>query len=69
MTKQCKICLHDIKNPLFLECAHGFCLKCIIRLIRSRNRKCPMCRCRIVWTVNCIHHRYDIPHKRRRRIK
>ena len=47
----CKICWDKLKDPLFLPCAHGFCRQCVIRLIETRTRKCPLCRTRITWTV------------------
>ena len=51
---QCAICLESIDDVLFLVCAHGFCRNCVIRLIITRTRKCPICRTRITWTKKQI---------------
>ena len=56
----CVICLEKIKKPLFLTCAHGFCLDCIVILIQKRYRKCPVCRTRITWTIPTVKNRYGI---------
>lgn len=51
----CKICGDDQMNkPLYLPCAHGYCMSCVIMLIRKRTRKCPLCRHRITWNINQI---------------
>src|SRR5689334_19853114 len=34
-------------RPLLLICGHSFCTKCVDELIRTRQRKCPMCRQKI----------------------
>lgn len=48
---QCVICWELLEDPLFLICAHGYCKKCVITLIRKRTRKCPICRTKITWTI------------------
>lgn len=57
---KCLICTETIRDPLFLSCAHGFCLQCVIGLIRVRTRRCPNCRVRITWTIPEIKMRYGI---------
>lgn len=48
----CLICdTQDTKELTALPCCHLFCSKCLINLIRVRNRKCPICRTKIVWNV------------------
>lgn len=51
---ECSICLEKINHPFCLVCAHIFCGKCIITLIKKRWRKCPICRTRITWTIPAI---------------
>ena len=48
----CLICeTTDPKILTALQCCHLFCSDCVIKLIRIRNRKCPVCRTKIVWNV------------------
>jgi len=50
---ECVICNEIIykKDIVGLECAHFYHTKCIVKLIRKRNRKCPLCRTKIRWHV------------------
>lgn len=41
--KKCSICLDNINNPIYLECSHTFCSKCLI-IWHKRNNTCPECR-------------------------
>ena len=56
MNDECVICFDEInkKNIINLTCNHSFHKECIITLVRKRNRKCPLCRNRITWTVNSM---------------
>ena len=50
---ECVICNEIIKKKdnVGLECAHMFHTRCIIKLVRKRYRKCPLCRLQIRWNV------------------
>ena len=45
----CTICFDSLTaaNVFELECGHVFHTHCLVKLIKSRNRKCPLCRHRI----------------------
>lgn len=42
-TKNCSICMDNLKNPIMLECTHLFCGSCIMQWIMT-NKNCPYCR-------------------------
>ena len=46
----CSICLEKFTKTIVieLECGHVLHEKCLKSLIKSRNRKCPLCRKRII---------------------
>ena len=56
MNDECVICFEKIEsnNMIKLSCNHSYHKECIVTLLRKRNRKCPLCRNRITWTVNSI---------------
>jgi hypothetical protein len=68
MNDECVICFEDIddNNMIKLKCKHSFHKDCIVTLLRKRNRKCPLCRNRITWTVNSILGNNYLPKKRKR---
>ena len=47
----CVVCMEDIKpeNLVALACGHIYHTNCVIRLVETRTRKCPLCRIRITW--------------------
>jgi len=49
----CIICTDEIKrkNLTALVCGHMYHTNCVIKLVKKRTRKCPICRNRITWTV------------------
>jgi hypothetical protein len=49
---ECVVCDDKIKNALALRCGHIFCIDCVIHMVQSRNRKCPLCRFRITYTIS-----------------
>ncbi|XP_003377876.1 ATPase, AAA family [Trichinella spiralis] len=45
----CPICLDMLKNTMTTkECLHRFCQDCITTALRSGNKECPTCRCKLV---------------------
>ena len=56
MNNECVICFEEISdnNMIKLSCNHSFHKNCIIELVKKRNRKCPLCRNKITWTINSI---------------
>ena len=45
-TKNCSICMDNLRNPIMLECTHLFCGSCIMKWIATNNN-CPYCRKKI----------------------
>lgn len=41
--ESCSICIEDFENLFTLKCKHGFCKKCIGKLV-VYSIKCPLCR-------------------------
>jgi E3 ubiquitin-protein ligase BAH len=44
----CPICFTIAYKPVRLECQHFFCIRCLIKLQRRGENKCPMCREQVV---------------------
>lgn len=40
----CVICYDNISSPIYLECTHVFCGKCLMNWMRARGSACPQCR-------------------------
>ena len=68
MNHDCVICFEkiDSNNMIILRCNHSFHKECIITLVKKRNRKCPLCRNRITWTVNSMNNNSYNSKKRKR---
>ena len=43
---ECSICLEEINdnNNFILSCNHNFHKVCLVKLIKNRHYKCPLCR-------------------------
>lgn len=52
-TKNCLICMDNLRNPIMLECTHIYCGSCIMKWI-STNNNCPYCRKKIPSYDNLI---------------
>lgn len=50
----CPICCAIAFKPIRLECGHLFCIRCLVKLRRSHEDKCPLCRkeCLLSLTVD-----------------
>lgn len=50
----CPICCSIAIKPIRLKCSHLFCIRCLVKLRRKREDKCPLCReeCLLELTVN-----------------
>lgn len=40
---ECCICFNELKDPIHLECGHGFHIKCILKWF-EKKMECPICR-------------------------
>ena len=59
---ECIICNENIleKDLIALSCCHIYHVDCVIKMIKMRYRKCPLCRTRIIWNVNQVKRHYDL---------
>ncbi|KAM5372942.1 hypothetical protein ACJZ2D_007279 [Fusarium nematophilum] len=44
----CPVCFSVAYMPIRLECQHVFCIRCVIKIQRRRERHCPLCRADVV---------------------
>lgn len=44
----CPVCLSLAWLPVRLQCRHVFCVRCVIKMQREKQRFCPMCRGEVV---------------------
>ena len=40
----CPVCFAIAYRPVRLSCQHVFCIRCIVKIQRRRERHCPLCR-------------------------
>lgn len=55
----CPVCFSVAYMPIRLDCQHIFCIRCIIKIQRRRERNCPLCRSDVVLkassgTLSCL---------------
>ncbi|KAL2751964.1 hypothetical protein ACRALDRAFT_2030603 [Sodiomyces alcalophilus JCM 7366] len=48
----CPICFVIAYRPVRLACEHVFCIRCIVKMQRRRERYCPLCRADVVMTCS-----------------
>lgn len=44
----CPICFAVAYRPVRLECQHVFCIRCVVKIQRRREKHCPLCRADVV---------------------
>lgn len=44
----CPVCFSIAYMPVRLECQHVFCIRCIIKIQRQKEKHCPLCRSGVV---------------------
>jgi E3 ubiquitin-protein ligase BAH len=44
----CPICFSIAYRPVRLDCQHVFCIRCIVKIQRRREKHCPLCRADVV---------------------
>lgn len=49
----CTICFETLSFSKVVElpCGHVLHYSCLCSLIKSRSRKCPLCRCKLTYTI------------------
>jgi E3 ubiquitin-protein ligase BAH len=51
----CPICFSIAYRPVRLDCQHVFCIRCIVKIQRRREKHCPLCRADVVMKA-CLDH-------------
>lgn len=44
----CPVCFAIAYRPVRLSCQHVFCIRCIVKIQRRREKHCPLCRADVV---------------------
>jgi E3 ubiquitin-protein ligase BAH len=44
----CPVCLSLAYRTIRLNCKHIFCIRCVVKMQRRREKHCPMCRASVV---------------------
>lgn len=44
----CPVCFSVAYRPIRLDCQHVFCIRCVIKIQRRREKHCPLCRADVV---------------------
>jgi E3 ubiquitin-protein ligase BAH len=44
----CPVCLSIAYLPIRLACQHVFCIRCIVKIQRRKEKNCPLCRSEVV---------------------
>lgn len=48
----CPICFAVAYRPVRLDCQHIFCIRCMVKIQRRREKHCPLCRADVVMTAS-----------------
>ncbi|AOA63498.1 Hypothetical protein PP7435_CHR3-1163 [Komagataella phaffii CBS 7435] len=56
----CPICCSVAFKPIKLDCGHIFCVRCLVKLQRSGEDRCPLCRGEVV--LNADNSNLDVEH-------
>lgn len=48
----CPVCFSVAYMPVRLDCQHVFCIRCIIKIQRRKEKHCPLCRADVVMTAS-----------------
>lgn len=51
----CPICCSIAFKPIRLECGHLFCIRCLVKLRRAHEDKCPLCRTECLLSLTVDH--------------
>lgn len=48
----CPVCFSVAYRPVRLDCKHVFCIRCIIKIQRTGEKHCPLCRADVVMSAS-----------------
>lgn len=50
----CPICFTVAYRPIRLACQHVFCIRCMVKIQRRREKHCPLCRAEVVMEASAL---------------
>ncbi|KAM0427155.1 hypothetical protein ACHAPT_007582 [Fusarium lateritium] len=56
----CPVCFSVAYMPIRLDCQHVFCIRCIIKIQRRKERHCPLCRADVVLKASADHLDFEL---------
>ncbi|KAK7428653.1 hypothetical protein QQZ08_004747 [Neonectria magnoliae] len=56
----CPVCFSLAYLPIRLDCQHVFCIRCVIKIQRRREKHCPLCRADVVMKASTEHLDYEL---------
>ncbi|KAF4997049.1 hypothetical protein FDECE_12202 [Fusarium decemcellulare] len=56
----CPVCFSVAYMPVRLDCQHVFCIRCIIKIQRRKERHCPLCRADVVLRASADNLDYEL---------
>ncbi|KAK5995806.1 putative RING finger protein C6B12.07c [Cladobotryum mycophilum] len=56
----CPICYSVAYRPVRLDCQHVFCIRCVIKIQRRKEKHCPMCRAEVIMNASEDHLDHDL---------
>ncbi|EQK98865.1 RING-14 protein [Ophiocordyceps sinensis CO18] len=48
----CPVCFSVAYRPVRLDCQHVFCIRCVVKIQRRQERRCPLCRADVVMSAS-----------------
>jgi len=56
----CPVCFSLAYLPIRLDCQHVFCIRCVIKIQRRKEKHCPLCRADVVMKASTENLDYEL---------
>ncbi|KAF9769639.1 hypothetical protein IL306_012922 [Fusarium sp. DS 682] len=56
----CPVCFSVAYMPVRLDCQHVFCIRCVIKIQRRKEKHCPLCRADVVLKASAMNLDYEL---------
>ncbi|KAF4967092.1 hypothetical protein FSARC_5313 [Fusarium sarcochroum] len=56
----CPVCFSVAYMPVRLDCQHIFCIRCVIKIQRRKEKHCPLCRADVVLKASAMNLDYEL---------
>ncbi|KAG7434199.1 putative RING finger protein [Fusarium oxysporum f. sp. raphani] len=56
----CPVCFSVAYLPVRLDCQHVFCIRCVIKIQRRKEKHCPLCRADVVLKASAMNLDYEL---------